>query len=355
LRAIAIILVLLRHAVYFVEQPFNSTFWNLWYNGWLGVDLFFALSGFLITHHLLTKWPEHNIKPFIYKYLSKRALRILPLYICVIALAALEIIPCFQADFPLNAYNLLVHTIFMQDYLPYSTILVPLWSLGVEEKFYLVAPGLVYLIYKYSPNRLLVACCLLILSIVLIRTYALSVETTLTYSEFFWSYRAPFHFSVTGILSGSVVALLYTAYPQFFLLPRFSKILLYVSTIFLLIILISARWLETGSWVIVNILIVLSGVLFAMLIYCSLYTPTLKDNRINKAFRTVSKLAYPLYLVHLLVLPFALNITNRLTSAFLEPFSFSLFFVVYIGLSFTLALVLHLLVEKPFLLLKERI
>ena len=48
LRAIAILLVLLRHAVHYREQGLEGSFWNIFYNGWIGVDLFFVLSGFLI-------------------------------------------------------------------------------------------------------------------------------------------------------------------------------------------------------------------------------------------------------------------------------------------------------------------
>ena len=107
-------LVLMRHAVHFWGHPLDSSFWNLWFNGWLGVDLFFALSGFLITHHLISKWPAQQHKAFIYRYLSKRALRIIPLYFCVIMLATLGVVPYFQPDNPVTLHVLLIHLIFLQ-------------------------------------------------------------------------------------------------------------------------------------------------------------------------------------------------------------------------------------------------
>jgi len=65
LRGIAILLVLLRHAVrpfYLAGTPAVSVdgydLFTPLINGWVGVDLFFVLSGFLVTHHVLRRWSE---------------------------------------------------------------------------------------------------------------------------------------------------------------------------------------------------------------------------------------------------------------------------------------------------------
>src|SRR5436190_6342563 len=82
LRGIAILLVVLLH---------NFGFMNYFFFGWLGVDLFFVLSGFLITNILLNTLGEPN---FLKNFYLRRILRIFPLYyliliICLFIIAAL--------------------------------------------------------------------------------------------------------------------------------------------------------------------------------------------------------------------------------------------------------------------------
>src|SRR5437773_11061572 len=74
LRGVAIILVLLHHNFDFIP--------NFSY-GWIGVDLFFVLSGFLITEILIATREEKNYLP---KFYLRRALRIFPLYYLAIIL-----------------------------------------------------------------------------------------------------------------------------------------------------------------------------------------------------------------------------------------------------------------------------
>lgn len=348
-------MVMLRHAVHFWEQPLDSSLWNLWYNGWLGVDLFFALSGFLITHHLISKWPAQQHKVFIYRYLSKRALRILPLYFFVLLLAILGIVPYFLPDYPITQHALLVHVVFLQDYFPYSSILVPLWSLGVEEKFYLIAPLLAYWYYRYNPSRVIIGCVAVIVCLSALRTGSLLIDAnTMVYSEFFWRFRAPFHFSVIAVLSGAIAALLYAKYRSGFLSAAWKKSLQCLSIILLILILCAERWLESEQWVFTNILIACSGPLFAVVIFCNLFNTEGPDNLASKSLRFIAKLAYPLYLVHLMIVPLAKVICTSVFTT-VGSVSFMPYFMVYLALSFLAAMTLHFLVEKPFLLLKDRV
>ncbi len=64
-------------------------------NGWIGVDLFFVLSGFLITHHILRRGGGRPLAKFGY-YSSARALRIVPSYVAVLALVIAGTIPLYR-------------------------------------------------------------------------------------------------------------------------------------------------------------------------------------------------------------------------------------------------------------------
>jgi peptidoglycan/LPS O-acetylase OafA/YrhL len=104
---------------------------------WLGVDLFFVLSGFLITGILL----DTKRRPTYWRdFYIRRALRILPLVAVVIAVGFV-VVPSAAAWFGLSAF-------FLADFAAPLHVKAfpgapPLWSLAVEEQFYLVWPFIV--------------------------------------------------------------------------------------------------------------------------------------------------------------------------------------------------------------------
>jgi peptidoglycan/LPS O-acetylase OafA/YrhL len=106
-------------------------------HGWLGVDLFFVLSGFLITGILLD---SRKRSTYFRDFWVRRALRILPLVITVIAILTVIYRP--------DALYVLMALFFAVDFAPLLHLgnsgMGPLWSLAVEEQFYLVWPFLVF-------------------------------------------------------------------------------------------------------------------------------------------------------------------------------------------------------------------
>src|SRR5471030_3243850 len=149
LRAVAIMLVLLRHWSVAAHAAFGAPAGGplamLCANGWLGVDLFFVLSGFLIVNHFVgagagaMRIDRHAILEFY----RRRAFRTLPLYWAVIALC--WIAGGYGAGPVFSVGTFSTYLLFLQDYLG-SDLLVTLWSLAVEEKFYLIAPALAALL-----------------------------------------------------------------------------------------------------------------------------------------------------------------------------------------------------------------
>jgi peptidoglycan/LPS O-acetylase OafA/YrhL len=135
LRGIAIVLVLFRH------QPISYYTTNM---GWIGVDLFFVLSGFLVSGLLFREYLKFgDIKPS--RFLIRRGFKIYPIYyLC----AFIYLIPfVLRKDF--NVGNVFADLVFIQNYTKgWGYLYNPSWSLAVEEHFYFGLSFLLWLILK---------------------------------------------------------------------------------------------------------------------------------------------------------------------------------------------------------------
>lgn len=160
LRGLAILMVMLHHFEWLL--PARSALGNLvkgiMYTGWSGVDLFFVLSGFLITGILIDTRDSVN---YFSSFYVRRMLRIFPLYYSVLGsiviFASIAQQPWLERFMPLASdrpfYFVYLNNwwILMKDTW-HPNIMGHFWSLAVEEQFYLLWPLCVWLI---PPNRLL--------------------------------------------------------------------------------------------------------------------------------------------------------------------------------------------------------
>ncbi len=139
LRALAVTLVVLHHYVLFVSDA--PTFGWVGQIGWVGVDLFFALSGYLIGNQIFAAMKSpggFSLKHFY----ARRLLRTLPNYWVVLALYFLW--PAFRGDDPLLA--LWEYATFIQNFaLEPGSAFSHSWSLAIEEQFYLLLPAVALL------------------------------------------------------------------------------------------------------------------------------------------------------------------------------------------------------------------
>jgi peptidoglycan/LPS O-acetylase OafA/YrhL len=163
LRGIAIIFVMLHHLTYYKPTSgIDALIASVLSFGWSGVDLFFVLSGFLITGILLdTRGSERYFTSFY----ARRTLRIFPLYYLVLFLG-LVVLPQFPALHTVLAgpieymppqwpYWVYLTNVSIADRGFLHGILDVAWSLAIEEHFYLVWPLVIWL----CPPRLVVGLC----------------------------------------------------------------------------------------------------------------------------------------------------------------------------------------------------
>ena len=139
LRALAVTLVVLHHYVLFVSDA--PTFGWVGEIGWAGVDLFFALSGYLIGNQIFAGLRDPDGFSLRHFY-ARRLLRTLPSFWAVLALYALW--PAFRGEAPL--LPLWRYLTFTQNiHLEPGTAFSHAWSLCIEEQFYMLLPALALL------------------------------------------------------------------------------------------------------------------------------------------------------------------------------------------------------------------
>jgi peptidoglycan/LPS O-acetylase OafA/YrhL len=196
LRGLAVLAVVLYHC----HPRFEGTrlyYASLW--GWAGVNLFFVLSGFLITSILL----EARGKPRYFRnFYGRRALRIWPVYVLVLAVCYLNApwfvglsIPQAIRTAPWWAYVLFLQNLF---HLALPPSIGPTWSLAIEEQYYFLWAPLV----RFLKRPWLLALVLVV---------ALVVAPGFRHTHFAWITPTHTLTHLDGITMGSLISLgLYT-------------------------------------------------------------------------------------------------------------------------------------------------
>jgi peptidoglycan/LPS O-acetylase OafA/YrhL len=197
LRGLAILLVVVYH---------NFGFIDYFFFGWLGVDLFFVLSGFLITNILLR---SAGTKNYLRNFYMRRVLRIFPLYYLslLIFLVILPSFSRFSGDFSYYTNNQWWLWTYLQNWLyifkpsDAADILHHLWSLAVEEQFYLIWPLVILLVRK--PKYLLLLMATVLLTVIVLRfiIWDQKIENLAYFNLYTFS-------RIDGIAIGSMLALL---------------------------------------------------------------------------------------------------------------------------------------------------
>src|SRR5881396_2918000 len=162
LRALAIIVVVIYHAALFgFKLPGRVDRF-----GWIGVDLFFVLSGYLIGGQLLAPLARDQ-RMNLGRFFARRALRIMPAYFVVLAIYFL--LPSSreysEMSQPLWKFLLSIQNIALHG----GTAFSHAWSLAVEDQFYLALPFLLLVLYP-RPRASVIIACIIIFGGIALRT-----------------------------------------------------------------------------------------------------------------------------------------------------------------------------------------
>ena len=320
LRAIAVLPVILFHA------GFSS-----FAGGFIGVDVFFVISGYLITAIVIDE-QERGVFS-LWKFYDRRARRILPALIVAIAISApiafLLMLPDQLKDFGqsiIASFAFIANFFFWikSDYWGHSadfTALIHLWSLGVEEQFYLATP----LVALISKNRFLLVGFFLLLTAT---SFAAMVYMYGVGRESGAFYLLPFR--AWEISAGAIAALIQQKIPS----QRERDDIISALALFVLAVAVALLDNRTHPAILSGLPVVVA---FSLVLFC-------RDGITAKLLTArplvwTGLISYSLYLFHQPVLVFL-----RFLS--LEPID-ALTAFTGIGISFALAFATYRIAESP--------
>ena len=353
LRALAIILVMFYH---YQLGVFGHPEWSTWFDriAWTGVDLFFVLSGFLISSQLFTQLKEGkaiSIKTFY----IKRFFRIIPLYLVVVGIYFF--IPFFREKEALpQAWRFLTFTQNFGLDLWHNGTFSHAWSLCVEEHFYLLLPLtlLVLQYFKLFKRTWLLLIILFLLGFV-VRTYSwhqfeLASESGVPGAYWPKYVYYPTYNRMDGLLFGVSIAAIYTFLPKLWTkLSAFGNYYIITG-----VLILTAAWFFCATLgqhpvSIYGFAVVALGYGFLVLGAVCPTSFLFKWN--SKATTFIATLSYAIYLSHKGII----HITQKLFSDWDVDVNGNLMMVFCFVACVIAALVLHWIIEKPFMKLRTRI
>ena len=345
LRSLAIILVLLGHYVVGgdANRGLRSIAYKISMAGWVGVDLFFVLSGFLITGILIRARAQPNRFRNFY---ARRTLRIFPLYYLALTIGFV-VVPLvshcgwmtWSDQWP---YWFYVANFRVRDVISPCINVGHFWSLAIEEQFYAIWPAIVLIA---SPRRARHACIAIIVSSIAVRCVMVSLNVD--WRPYYWTFARG-----DALACGSFIAFCFTSAEDRCRLTRWS---LPVAVLSGAIVAALTWWnrLETiyrrddslstlAGRVLIPLLLAL---FFTSLLVLALQWRPLSRVLDIAPFRFIARYSYGLYVWHMMLIPLVIAFTPTLS---LWPRA-----MVGFAASFAAAIASYHLFESPFLALKR--
>ena len=370
LRAISVLWMIAFHSVftlgYFLDQePFQaiSSHWLMkpLIQGHLGVDVFFTISGFLIGHILFTEFKSSqglDIKGF---YL-RRAFRLLPVYLVVLALFALLN--------PVNVHNAWANPLYLNNFLPVEKqFMVWTWSLAIEGQFYLLFPFVVLVVCRHARRPAFAFGALFALSFASRYAAAISEDIQLpaplhevvdqeAFFRIFDSIYDKTMMRYGSLVIGVLVAWLHVYSPAAFDLshrPRTRSGILIGGAVLVIAAVVIDPFSENsmarnfGAVYLASYRNVLSLGIALIIFYC--LTDKGSRSRVSRllaspAWFPISQLSYSAYLIHVIVIyaGYQVLLPEQLSTRHLF-----LFLPAFLVVTFSLSAALFVGIERPFL------
>ena len=338
--------------------------------GWTGVQLFFVLSGFLITGILLDMGDSLSSKDYFVKFYGRRFLRIFPLYYFYLFViwavtSWLYTLPyrknymkLFQAQLPF-ALAYVYNFFYVSSAFEHQKFVEHFWSLSVEEQFYVFWPLLLFLVPRKHLKKLFLAI------IVLGPILRAALFFAFYYHVVPW-FRDEAMWGIYAFPISHMDAFAFGAYISCFPLPK-ARQQFYALTIAVPLIGFAAQFAATGSfemWQDIGYPFSLPNAYqfiwgysilnywFAVTIYAVAREGLFNRFLEMRAIKYMGKISYGMYVYHLAIIWFVARIRDFLpiSESTAKPLTAIIGFIITLGV----ASLSYQLLEKPLLNLKER-
>ncbi len=336
LRFLAISSVILLHLTEAVPSMPESIK-NVFAFGWVGVDLFFVLSGFLIGQQAIRDQRSNDKKEQLRQFWVKRWFRTLPLYFVVLFVYLVVKPSLFNSPFE---PNILPYFFFAQNYFT-LTDFVQSWSICIEEQFYLLFPIIVFVVVPKMSRKpifwLMIAALAVFLRFLIVRR----LPVVLSPSELDAHIRFPFYTHFDGLALGVFLAASLHKWKDFSARLKTGSLIVGVS------IIISTCWFLGAS----NQPNIATEYYALLATGFALMTVGAYKKKVPVILLPVVEwiaiLSYGAYLWN--------NLIMRFTATRLHDLHWSLAALAFVGLTFFVALITYYVVERPFMMLRSKI
>jgi len=344
LRAIAILLVIGRH--WYLPTTGALSIWAK--AGWAGVDLFFVISGFLISGLLFSEYKKEGKISFP-RFFVRRGFKIYPAFFVFLLLAPIALTITTgsfgtQVDYKksTDTAHYYHEYFFLQDYFP--GVFPHTWSLAVEEKFYLLLPLLLILLIAYSKRKEKLESIPLMFVIIAVGCLAMRYATSWLTNDYH-VYLRPFHLRMDALFFGVLISYLYhfkgekfEAWIKKYKWPVIIASLLFISTAF--IFDLESLFMHTSG---LTLLYLGFGGILAVMVYSKPIT-----NKWFNGLASIGVYSYSIYLWHITV---GMFLQTNLRTYF--PMTYGIEFAIYLLMTVAFGILMAKIVEFPMLKLRD--
>ncbi len=386
-RAVSILLVLVYHTflVFHLSHPEHNITsmlselglgWAWAWNGDKGVDVFFVMSGFLISSILFrenSKTGKIDLKRFYWR----RYLRLTPAYYFMLTVYWLMTGP--------NSEWIWANYLYVSNFIDYSHQAAGwTWSLAVEEQFYFIYPLILIAMLKYAKSPSVVLIALLVISFVVRIVIVLLDDTIRTtpasqvyLNDAYFNHYFTVFYDNLHTRFGSLVIGCLAAYYFHFHLDKLKEIanarlgvVFTIVGVFLVVFFMAFPAFSTSfdQYPALNVLYyIFNRTLFSLGIGLMIVAMLLQQHVIANLMRKffsmafwypIASLSYSLYLIHLVVMIVVIPAMINLTITMPEAYPWSMGDILLYGfivssiLSFVIATLMYLFIEKPIMNLR---
>lgn len=356
MRAVAILMVVLSHIQWIVPEMDGLLSSLMSLSGFLGVEVFFVLSGFLIGRILFKLYTSEDFSfSRVFYFWIRRWFRTLPNYYLILALNILIAI-YLNIEFPeyLWQYGIFIQNFAWQmpDFFPES------WSLSIEEFAYIIGPLLLYfeLFVKtnFSRSKMFLGITIIIILFFTITKLIYAIGNN-TNNMNFWNLnlKAAVLYRIDAIYYGILAAYISLVKPKFWKHIKYKSGLLGIAIILGLNLFITVNniFIESQSlfW---NLFYLPINSIAIMLFLPFLSQLTTTSKFILKPITFISVISYSMYLLHysiiLQLLKFYLPTEN------LAIFDTIIYILVYLCIVVLLSYILYAFYERPMMNLRDK-